>query len=595
MKLLKLYCNDNRFNTVIFKNGLNLVLAKINNPNSKMKDTHNLGKTKLIELIDFMLLKEIKKNHFLNNPKFSNHIFFLEIELNDGSTLTIKRSIKEKTKISFKKSKNKYNNFINEQIWDYTELPLTTSNKDRNPKIILNSLLNFNVLKKYDYRKSLNYFLRTQNDYKDVFHLSKFVNDVDWKPLLFELLGYNPDDVIAKYEYDKKLESETKYYNQYKKNENLDDSDYNRLTGILNIKEREKEKIQNNLESFDFFDIDNELSRKLIDNFDKEIKLLNSEIYYLEKDIVNLSNSLNKEFSFDLSKVESLYKEINLYFPDQLKKSYSDLINFNKIITSDRNATIENSISEKTQKLKLKKDELKLYNSERSNCLTELLNDDLYDKYKLVQNKLINIEKEIEILKYKLESYSKLKEMNEEIKQIKSEISTLVSNIATELETNIPLFDKIRNSFSTFIDDIINKDGLISITQNKSGNIEFKDEILGESEESTNQNDGYTYKKILCASFDLALLLAYAEPIYSYYSFVMHDGCLESLDPRKQINYLNLITNLCEENDIQYILTLIESDLPTINGLPYKFKDNVNIAVNLSDESESKTLFGFDF
>ena len=45
---------------------LNVVLAAVHRRKSKKSDSHNLGKTTLIGLIDFMLLKEIaRSDHFL--------------------------------------------------------------------------------------------------------------------------------------------------------------------------------------------------------------------------------------------------------------------------------------------------------------------------------------------------------------------------------------------------------------------------------------------------------------------------------------------------------------------------------------------------
>ena len=51
MKLSKLYCNDKRFKTVYFKEGFNLILGSVNNKNKN--DTHNLGKTTLVEIINY--------------------------------------------------------------------------------------------------------------------------------------------------------------------------------------------------------------------------------------------------------------------------------------------------------------------------------------------------------------------------------------------------------------------------------------------------------------------------------------------------------------------------------------------------------------
>jgi uncharacterized protein YydD (DUF2326 family) len=94
MKLSQLYANKS-FKNIVFNDGLNLVLAKVTKKLDLNKDSHNLGKTTLIAVIDFMLLKEVKEEHIFKKyqEKFSGYEFFLEILLNSGEYLTIKRAV----------------------------------------------------------------------------------------------------------------------------------------------------------------------------------------------------------------------------------------------------------------------------------------------------------------------------------------------------------------------------------------------------------------------------------------------------------------------------------------------------------------------
>ena len=79
----------------------------------------------------------------------------------------------------------------------------------------------------------------------------------------------------------------------------------------------------------------------------------------------------------------------------------------------------------------------------------------------------------------------------------------------------------------------------------------------------------------------------------SFYRFIYHDGCLESLDPRKQKKYLNLVRRISKEYDMQYIMTCLSSDIP--DGDAYQIVDS-EIAVTLSDaDDDSGRLFGFAF
>jgi uncharacterized protein YydD (DUF2326 family) len=66
MKLSKLYSNrHNSFPPIRFNDGLNVVLAEIRDPENLNKDTHNLGKTTIAQIIDFCLLKKRSASFFL--------------------------------------------------------------------------------------------------------------------------------------------------------------------------------------------------------------------------------------------------------------------------------------------------------------------------------------------------------------------------------------------------------------------------------------------------------------------------------------------------------------------------------------------------
>jgi len=56
-----------------------------------------------------------------------------------------------------------------------------------------------------------------------------------------------------------------------------------------------------------------------------------------------------------------------------------------------------------------------------------------------------------------------------------------------------------------------------------------------------------------------------------------------------------LIKEIIQKYNIQYILSVIKSDLPTDNEeRPIRFEDN-EIVLRLNDKDPSGTLFGFEF
>ena len=148
--------------------------------------------------------------------------------------------------------------------------------------------------------------------------------------------------------------------------------------------------------------------------------------------------------------------------------------------------------------------------------------------------------------------------------------------------------------FNHIIQSVLNVPAIISISQNKQGNIEFHADVQDpERMEVTAEGYGTTYKKFLCMAFDLAVLITYSSR--SFYRFVYHDGALEGLDDRKKINFLNTVRDICKEQDLQYILTVIESDIPRdemdkIAGFP-----DEEIVLRLHDRDDSGRLFETGF
>ena len=599
MKLSKLYCNDRRFKDIKFNlKGLNVIYAEVQSLPNEKKNSHDLGKTKLVELIDFLLLKEIDKLHFLLKKKevFDTFVFYLELKLNSGKYLTIRRSVDNHSKIAFSLQNITTEGFIPPKKWDKEEIAI------KNAQEMLNTYLALDFFKDkdYNYRKSIGYSLRRQQDFADVYSLSKFSKGKhkDWKPFMFDFLGFDGKLLKEKYANDEKQEKIREYINNLRAEFSVSENSRDEIVGQLSIKTTEVNKIASQIDAFNFYEQDKELTRKGVDEIENKIAALNTSVYLLEYDIQKLEDSIRNNFAFNLNKVIKIFDEAALFFPKELKKDYKNLLDFNRELTDERNKNIREQKANKEQELKKATIELQQLNNTREQILSFLQDTDTFRKFKAYQKELSEKQSEVINLQKRLEIIDLIIQKEQELDKLKKDITETIDElkkIARSTDTNIR-YKKIRDLFATYFKEVMNEDVYISWSLNGQDNVDFHSPKITTKENDridTVKDEGNTYRKLLCVIFDLAVLVAYSD--VSYFRFVYHDDVLSQQDNGIKNRLLGLVSRVSKEYDFQYILSVIKSDLPTDeNDKPIYFKDS-EIILRLSDEDEKGTLFGFDF
>lgn len=580
------------FEPIEFVPGLNVVLAEIRLPENREKDTHNLGKTTLGRLLDFCFLTKRDKNFFLfkNFGIFEEFVFFLEIHLADASYLTVRRSVAEATNISFKKHATGNRDFTDLAApeWDHLDMSFKRARE------MLDSLLDWRVLKPWSYRQGLGYELRSQDDFRDIFHLRKFASThADWKPFLAHILGFNFKWVTLHYETEDQLK-EKQAREQIIKNE-LGGSveDISKIEGLLLLKQQEADKKQKLLDAFDFRAEDKEHTKQLVDEIDERIAAFNAERYSLNYRKKKILVSLEEDqIIFNPDEAQRLFGEVGVLFQGQIKKDFEQLIAFNKAITEERRGYLREELGVVEAELKNINDELNSLGKLRSNTLAFLSSTNVFNKYKRVSEEMVTLRADITSLERQRRSLHRLQELRTDIRKLREELAHLQTLIEEDVEQqnadNNSLFSKIRLFFSDIVNYVINRNALLSVSPNQAGHLDFSAEILDEAGNASSADLGHTYRKLLCIAFDLAVLRAYLNDRFP--RFVYHDGVFESLDDRKKENLLVVIRQYADLG-IQPIITLIDSDLPIRGETGGPVFDPAEIILTLHDENEQGLLF----
>jgi len=592
MRLTKLYSNKpEQFEPIDFIHGLNVVMAEIRLPENRNKDTHNLGKTTLGRLLDFAFLSKRNSKFFLfkHLDLFRDFVFFLEVELEDASFVTIRRGVEEATKISFKKHQVGHQDFTTLPLseWDHQDLPFDRARE------LLDGLLDWRALKPWSYRNALGYSLRSQEDFREVFQLRKFASKhADWKPFLAYLLGFNAKLITQHYEKEQTL-TKKQEAEQTIKNE-LGDSveGISKIEGILLLKQKEAEKKQKLLDAFDFRTQDEDHTKELVDNIDEQIASLNSERYSLNQNKKKILASLeDDQILFNPDEAQRLFSEAGILFQGQIKKDFQQLIAFNRAITDERRGYLQEERIEIEAELKRINAELNVLGKKRSDMLSFLSDTDAFGKYKQVSEEMITLRADITSLERQRGFLHRLQELRTEIRTLTEERNHLQTLIEVDVEQENAdqesLFSIIRLYFSEIVEEVIDRKALLSVSPNQAGHLEFKAEILDESGNATSADMGHTYRKLLSIAFDLAVLRAHANDKFP--RFVYQDGVFESLDDRKKENLLAVIRRYADFG-LQPIITLIDSDLPKRSDDEPVFTPD-EIILTLHDENGNGRLF----
>ena len=342
MKLSRIYSNQPKLFYPIDFNGvtnerLSVVFAKITKPKDKTRDSHNLGKTTLIHLIDYLLLKTISEdNHFLakHADRFSAFTFYLEIQTHKGTFVTISRSVAQPTKISIKHHDHRALDatHLGQTQWDHYEIPLDKA------KEIVDAYLDLQVIKPWDYRKGVSYFLRTQADYQDYFQIAKFMagKDVYWKPYLTQLIGFDRTAIEQKYDLDQQIEAKERERDERQSEVQVDERNFTKLTADIAIQRDEVERTGAELERFDFRKEEARVNRTLIDEVEQKVADINDQVYAVDYDLSQMRHSLETGVNFNIKNIRQIFEETKLYFPEPLARDYEELVAFNKKVTREQ-------------------------------------------------------------------------------------------------------------------------------------------------------------------------------------------------------------------------------------------------------------------
>jgi uncharacterized protein YydD (DUF2326 family) len=597
VQLNRLYSNlDDLFTPIHFNAAqastlLNVIFAEVKRKRAKDGDSHNLGKTTLIALIDFMLLKEITgTDHFLakHQQRFHNFIFFFELAIHGGGFVTIRRSVAEPNEIGLKKTEQSVENAqaLSAEDWDHWNVNLTAARQ------ALDAYLDLKMVAPWDYRIGVSYFLRTQADYTEYFQIQKFMRGQDraWKPYLAAILGLDYEAVLQKYEVEDKITELGADRDKRLAEIDPQNQDRGELSTRIEIARDEISEIDRKLDGFDFHEVELQINKRVVDAVEARVTEIGEELYDLDVDIAQLERSIKSGIKFDLKRIQQIFTESTVALPDAIVRSYEELIEFNQKLTRERNRALRTRIQELTAKRNVLTEEHLKQSKERQRLMAIVQQVDTFKKYKALQGEQSQRRARLTFLEAQLARVDAVADIERKLRDLRGSKDTATSAIERSLERGSPIQGAVTRYFNRFVKLILGINGEFIVSRNTSGNIEFEIRTKDVVGTDTSQDQGHSYHRLLCALFDLAMLRALDET--QFYHFVYHDGIFEGLDNRVKLRLLSLIREIIGEGRIQYILSIIDADLPRDVETQQQIQFAPDeIVLNLSDQGDKGRLF----
>lgn len=586
--LHSLSCDRPYFKTIEFKPGFNVILADRKTEASEKDSRNGLGKSTLIEIIQFCLGGN--KGETLQKPQLKNWSFTLKLDLN-GEKYSVTRNTDNSNDIIID---GDCSSWPIEPTFDSEVGNKILSRNDWNE--VLGSLM-FDLQPNYQYkynptfRSLISYFAR-KNGHSGAFlsPFQHFKNQLEWDKQVNNafLLGLGwefaaklqelKDQGVLLSDIKKGLEeakpgSTPVLFNVLGHNSGELESLKIRLQDQI-----EKEKTQ--LDTFrvvpQYEEIEKEANQITVDTHELVNRNISDKLL-----IEYYEANLKEEVDAEPSRIKNLYEEAGIIFTENITKSISDVLLFHKNVVANRKEYLQLEIQKIKQKIADRKKQIDDLTSRRSELLLALKAGGALQEWTELQNNHQTAVAQLKDVSNKLEN---LKKFEQGQSSITVDQELIKRNAKQDLNERKSQREAAILAFNNYSKALYSVPGTLSIDFTKTG---FKFNV--DIERSGSQ--GIDCMKIFCYDLVLAKLWAKKE---EGQIFLIHDSLLfDSVDERQKAAALQLAASESEKEKFQYICTMNSDNVPRNEFRDFNFDKYV--IKTFTDASERGGLLGIRF
>lgn len=575
-----IYANQSSFHSVEFTEGLNVILAE-RTDTSTQKDTRNgLGKTTLIEIIDFCLGSNGKP---LRIDPLQEWAFTLDITL-AGNRVRVTRSIESHNRI-----------IIDGPTKGWIERP----DEDKESGEFIFNLKRWRTLlgwalfdlprtddvHKYKptYRSLISYFIRNGLDaYADPFRHYRQQKTWDIQLNIAYLMALNWE-YASQWQELKDQENALKALDQAIKTGAIEET-----IGTVGELEAEKvrleEQIAREQQALSDFQVhpQYESVQAEADSLTATIHELTNQNVMERRKLARYNESVTSEKPPSDVTVEKLYEQTGVVFSDTIKRTLDEAKVFHKKIVENRKSFLEQEISRIEREIQQRDNEIHELTDKRSNSLAILSTHGALQEMTKLQERFLDTKELLERVKTRIKES---KDITSRKRSIKIKKTDLESTAEKDHEQRRELWTKAIKLFNDNSQALYRSPGRLVIDISDAG---YKYDV----EIERSGSEGVGKMKVFC--FDL-MLNEFMRVTEKHIDFLIHDSILyDGVDSRQRALALERSHEVCSKLGTQYICAL-NSDMVPHDDFSNTFEFNSRVRLTLTDREPSGTLLGIQF
>ena len=576
--LYKLHANKASFKPIEFKQGLNLIVAERTADSDAKNSCNAVGKTTLIEIIDFCLGSNFGKKSKLNAPELEDWSFTLDFEVS-AFRCEATRFISDPNKI-YIHTTDKHIPF---EVKEDKEKSLYVD-IEKWRSYLGKAYFNLDESKYISFRSIISFFIRKKDAYQSPFKAILNENAAQTKVRNAFVLNLLWQDSLKLSDAENKITQKNKIVTYLKEKVGTSGKIVSKIASLSATIERLSKDIDDFNVLPDYEDV-----QKIADSLTYEIQnLVNRNIFLKKKLKEYLKSTENESVDENVDLIKAVYAEAEIVFSDKILQTLNSAIEFHKEIVENRKnflsaeiLKIKNEIENNEQLIKEKSDE-------RTDKMKILQSHGALSEYSRLQDTKTKYITELESLNRELDDWKEAGNTLGELKKFKNVLSSQIENdiISNEnLREEIVIFKE--NSMKLYNNTGDNdKVGILVVEQNRNKNYDFKIDRGSSSE-------GLTRMDVFC--YDLMLLEMFKKNVPNGIDFLIHDSTLyDPVDSRQRAKAIELAREKTEKLNAQYIFTLNSDQLPN-EDLPEGFNLIRDTVRTLQDGTITDSALGIHF